>query len=155
MFHARDYLEVARFLARARPRDQIRRSISTVYYAGFHGILELLADVVALQKNRPLPLYERVYRKVQHGSVRSICKSLTEAQSPLWIEWGIVTDAQLKAVAKDFVELHGAREVANYGGQATPILGPTPPLMPIEPNVSSMVWVASTGTTGASFWWRR
>ncbi|HAH11392.1 MAG TPA: hypothetical protein DCL48_14960 [Alphaproteobacteria bacterium] len=111
---------MARHLAKPHGRGQrkqalIRRSISTSYYAAFHGILQAVADMIVLQKNRRLGLYETVYRRVQHRSLRDVCKALQQSNSPVWAEWGEPPDPSLVGIASNLLYLHQAREVADYG----------------------------------------
>jgi hypothetical protein len=57
------------------PRQvDIRRAISSAYYAVFHAVLIASADTVAGRSNRGTPNYVLVYRSVEHRHLRALCE---------------------------------------------------------------------------------
>jgi hypothetical protein len=66
-------LEQAEKLIYARPRQvDLRRAISTVYYALFHAIMTETADVVVGAGSRATERYGLVYRSVDHRRLREL-----------------------------------------------------------------------------------
>jgi hypothetical protein len=51
----------------------LRRALSTVYYALFHFVMTNAADMVFGAEQRDTPRYQLVYRTVDHARLRSIC----------------------------------------------------------------------------------
>jgi hypothetical protein len=61
-----------------RPRQaELRRAISTAYYAVFHELAREAADALVGKANRrTIPVaWSQVYRALNHGRVRSACRS--------------------------------------------------------------------------------
>lgn len=71
----------ARKLANAgptRPRQaDLKRSVSTAYYALFHTLAKDAADMlVGVGSNRPDKAWRQVYRSLQHGEAKAACRLL-------------------------------------------------------------------------------
>ena len=77
---ALDFIATARLLAgqpsRGRPLEtNLRRAVSTAYYALFHCLAECCADMIVggPGSNRNRTAWLRVYRALQHGTARNRC----------------------------------------------------------------------------------
>jgi uncharacterized protein (UPF0332 family) len=92
--------------SRQRPRQaDLRRAVSTAYYALFHTLAQDAADLlVGVGAVRSGPAWVQVYRALDHGFARNACREAKNAGfSP-----GLV------ACAVEFVELQEARHDADY-----------------------------------------
>ena len=76
-----DFIATARDLAQAntrgRPREtNLRRAVSTTYYALFHGLATCCADMLVggPGANRSQPAWRQAYRALQHGTARQRCE---------------------------------------------------------------------------------
>ena len=102
-----ELIEAARVLAESGPgrptQARLRRAVSTAYYAVFHCLAATAADLFIGQQRTPA--WHRVYRAVEHGRARSVCR---EAQTtPSYPE-------EIRYFAKRFVALQKARQQADY-----------------------------------------
>ncbi len=78
---ADDLIATARRLAKAsarKPRQaDLKRAISTAYYALFHAIARDAADLlVGTGKDRPDKAWKQVYRALDHGPAKTACGQL-------------------------------------------------------------------------------
>lgn len=65
--------------AKGQPRDaDLRRAISTAYYAIFHAILTAAADLFVGIAKQTTSLYGLAYRSVNHQKVREVCKEVAK-----------------------------------------------------------------------------
>lgn len=87
-------------LASAKQAD-IRRAISTAYYAVFHRLCELCADALVGKSHSP-DAYTSIYRSLDHGSV---LQTLKQAKARGDVAARIIDD---------FAELQDARHWADY-----------------------------------------
>jgi hypothetical protein len=55
----------------------LRRAVSDTYYAVFHFTLQAAADKVFGATSRSAPIYELVYRSVDHRAFVALCKTIT------------------------------------------------------------------------------
>lgn len=107
---ADDFLALASSLARARPRKprqvDLRRAVSTAYYALFHAIAKSPADclVGTSQANRPNRAWAQAYRSLDHGYAKTACEAARNMAFP----------QDIKDCADVFVELQKARHDADY-----------------------------------------
>jgi hypothetical protein len=76
-----DLIDTARHLAhasaRGRPREaNLRRAVSTAYYALFHCLAACCADMLVggSGARRSQPAWRQVYRALQHGPARKRCE---------------------------------------------------------------------------------
>lgn len=102
-----DLLTTARHLSRANPKKprqaDLRRAVSTAYYAMFHALARKRADrFVGTSANRSLRAWTHVYRAVEHGFAKSACAQVTNLGFPA----GIVQFADLFRSLQE--ERHGA-----------------------------------------------
>ena len=99
----------ARKLANASPgkprQADLRRAISTAYYALFHALAKDAADLlVGVGPNRPDKAWSHLYRSLQHGDAKAACEAARAMNFP----------AQIKDCASPFVELQRLRHDADY-----------------------------------------
>lgn len=75
-------LEIADDLIASYPRSSVarRRAVSTAYYAAFHALALACADEMLPDSDRDSPEYERVYRSLEHGALKSAFQA---KESPL------------------------------------------------------------------------
>lgn len=100
------------------PRQaDLRRAISTAYYALFHSILTEVADIFAGRTQRHTARYALVYRSVGHKTLRELCEEIIKPipsqryrrHTP---RGGFGAD--LLAVANAIVDLQEKRHLADY-----------------------------------------
>lgn len=108
-----DLLEQAQRLARAtqrRPRRvDMNRAVSTIYYALFHTLARLGADIVVGTGNARRDAWVQTYRTLDHGATKKACVQASNRGFPI----EIVEFAEL------FVELQDKRHSADYDPTAT------------------------------------
>ena len=104
----RDLLETARRLAHpgaVQPTQaDLRRAVSTAYYALFHCLAAAAADLLTGSSRRG-PEWHQVYRAPEHGKARSACQ-----------QQGVMRTfpTAIRNFAETFVDLQGARHAADY-----------------------------------------
>jgi uncharacterized protein (UPF0332 family) len=104
-----DLLVTARRLAKAsanKPRQaDLKRAVSTAYYALFHAIAKNAADmIVGTGPSRAENAWRQVYRSIEHGFAKNACKEVRALGFPA----GVI------ACADEFVSLQEARHSADY-----------------------------------------
>ena len=111
-----DLLATARSLAesldRRRPRQaNLRRAVSTTYYALFHCLAANCADTLVGSKgaDRSAPAWQQVYRALEHGTARNRCTQGAISKFPV----------DIFEFARVFVEMQKRREHADYAHEAT------------------------------------
>jgi uncharacterized protein (UPF0332 family) len=109
----RDLIVTARRLARANPKRprqaDLRRAVSTAYYAAFHALARECADrFVGTGRGRSRAAWRQTYRSLEHGFAKDACKQTENLGFPLSI-----TD-----FAEAFVQLQEERHRADYDPDA-------------------------------------
>ena len=111
-----DFIATARDLvertSRGRPRQtNLRRAVSTTYYALFHCMAICCADTLVggAGANRSAPAWRQAYRALQHTTARQRCAQPTIRRFP--------NDIQDFAV--EFVAMQRKREHADYDPDGT------------------------------------
>lgn len=99
----------ARKLANASPKKprqaDLKRAISTAYYALFHAMANDAADMlVGVGPNRPDKAWSHTYRTLQHGEAKSACEAVRNLNFP----------NSIKSCADAFVALQQKRHEADY-----------------------------------------
>ena len=99
----------ARKLANASPgkprQADLKRAVSTAYYALFHALAKDAADLlVGVGKDRPNKAWAHLYRSLQHGDAKVACLATRNMNFPPLI----------KRCADIFVELQEQRHEADY-----------------------------------------
>ena len=106
---ARDLVDSA---GRGRPREvNLRRAVSTTYYALFHCLADCCANMLAgnAQDNRNRPAWRQTYRALQHTTARRRCRRDTINRFP----------SAIRNFAKIFVSMQTKRHSADYDPDAT------------------------------------
>ena len=103
-----DLIETARRLAQpgaAQPTQaDLRRAVSTAYYALFHCLAAAAADLLTGSSSRG-PEWHQVYRALEHGKAKRACRQQGALRAfPM----------EIRSFAKAFVELQDARHEADY-----------------------------------------
>ena len=113
----RDLLRIARQLAsgvtgenRGRPRQaELRRAVSTAYYALFHALANCTTNILAGSARRGHS-WEQTYRALEHGHARSQCDDqVAMSRFPVEIQY----------FARQFVIVQHQRQLADYSPSAT------------------------------------
>ena len=124
-----DLLDTARSLVAGRggsPTDaDLRRCISTAYYAVFHAVLTAGADRFFGGGNRTQVGYGLLYRTFDHGRIKKTCEQIariTLGQSEQKRFGRIAFHADLRNFAQTFSRLHASRERADYDPRADPTI---------------------------------
>jgi hypothetical protein len=113
-----DLLETARALIRRnqnRPTQaDLRRSISTAYYALFHRLIEDGIERLGLATGTSQP--EAIGRAFGHTDMRNVCLLLQKSPLPPQLTplFGRSVPTELKDVAAAFIELQRRRHSADY-----------------------------------------
>ena len=103
-----DLIQTARRLAEsgAAPPTQadLRRAVSTAYYALFHCLAAAAADLLT-GASPGSPEWHQVYRALEHGKARSACQ-----------QQGVMRTfpMEVQRFTKAFIELQKARQKADY-----------------------------------------
>ena len=104
-----DLIVTARKLARASPKKprqaDLKRAVSTAYYALFHALAKNAADqLVGVGQNRPDKAWAQVYRSLQHGEAKNARSQVRNLRFP----------ATIVSCADAFVKLQEDRHSADY-----------------------------------------
>ncbi|MEX0808592.1 MAG: hypothetical protein WD044_07675 [Dongiaceae bacterium] len=100
------------------PRQaDLRRAISTAYYALFHAILTEAADDFVGRTQRHIPRYTLLYRSIDHKTLRSICEDVSKPTMPA--KYASFQPAggfslEIKAFATALFDLQEKRHTADY-----------------------------------------
>jgi len=100
-------LDMADWLISEKPRSSAfrRRAVSTAYYAVFHAVAKVCADNLLEPVERTSEEYERVYRALEHGTLK---KAFEQRKSPL------SERESLRKVGELIVPLRSERFKADY-----------------------------------------
>jgi hypothetical protein len=116
-----ELLAVARFLSAPGPAPasdaQLRRAISTAYYALFHTILNTAAQRFMGPNQENTAAFSLIYRGFNHGKMRSICEVLQAATLKEKFKDQLLRTAasqEVRDFAGTFPELQDARHLADY-----------------------------------------
>lgn len=114
-----DLLAQAKHLARLdanKPKQaNLRRSVSSAYYALFHLLVHEAAHALA-PRNAPAGLSDRMQRAFAHEEMKQVCKSIKEKKLSVPLEMLLPTgfSAEITSVAVAFHDLQDARHIADY-----------------------------------------
>ena len=101
-------LDVARRLAEGNPtQTDLRRAISSVYYAAFHAICQSNADTLVGDnpQDRDQSAWRQVYRALEHGYARQRCQQARR---------GVRFAPSVQNLADFFVAIQSLRHQADY-----------------------------------------
>lgn len=94
-------------LQAGRPRGaDLRRAISAAYYAVFHSIVSAAANSVVPADKRATEQYARVYRSINHGPLRDLCRRIKEKNSSF--------GPAIRELAAAIADLQEKRHSADY-----------------------------------------
>lgn len=114
--NALDLIAAARLLAThprlgRPPEANLRRAVSTAYYALFHSLAECCADTITgkRQGNRNSDAWLRVYRALEHGTAKRRCDDKVEIEK---------FPPEIRNFAAWFSEMQQKRHQADYAPDA-------------------------------------
>uniref|UniRef100_Q07UH7 HEPN domain-containing protein n=1 Tax=Rhodopseudomonas palustris (strain BisA53) TaxID=316055 RepID=Q07UH7_RHOP5 len=109
------YLSQAEHLITLAPGRQadLRRAISTAYYAVFHAVMRAAADTYIGHGNRKTADYAMAYRHVEHAGLKSACETVKKQPFADQGQPGQF-NPDLRAFAGAVVELQARRHAADY-----------------------------------------
>ncbi len=106
-----DLLETANRLlsprrVRGRPKQaDLRRAISTAYYAVFHALCRMCADSLTGKGKKSRNAWRQVYRAVEHGCTKNRCQNnIINKKFPL----------EVRTFCAIFIQLQEKRHEADY-----------------------------------------
>jgi hypothetical protein len=114
-----DLIAVARLLsAQAPPTDaQLRRAVSTAYYAVFHRILRAAAQRFIGVGREASAAYALIYRGFDHGRMKAVCVALSASTLNDKLRFGLGKSAvsqEMRDFASAFPDLQDVRHLADY-----------------------------------------
>jgi uncharacterized protein (UPF0332 family) len=105
----RPLIELAKQLATLEPgkprQTTLRRSVSTAYYAVFHGFCRLAADTL-VGKTSPYSEWTPIYRSLDHGVFQAIVRDQSSKSVPL--------SRDVARILNLAIDLRRQREEADY-----------------------------------------
>lgn len=105
--------ELARTPHRGAPRQaNLRRSVSTAYYALFHCMVGAATDLLAGVNARGTRRHLAIYRSFEHGRMADVCQKVSKGN--ICNEADVRFNIGIQECAAAFVELQEARHVADY-----------------------------------------
>ena len=102
----------------------LRRAISNVYYALFHGVVQAATDDFLGKRQRPSSRYVLLYRSVEHRHLRRLCEDITKSTLPERLRKFFPNDKvhrELATFAQAFVYQQDRRMFADYDPSFEPI----------------------------------
>lgn len=109
-------IATARRLTRGHTRrphqSDLRRAISTAYYALFHAVSEEAANLLVGARFNGQPAWIQVYRSLNHGAAKTACGEIRKS----------ITAPGLKLCADSFIDLQEQRHTADYDPTYRPSL---------------------------------
>lgn len=119
-----DLLAQARRLAtmdKGKPKQaNLRRAVSTAYYALFHFLGEEAVTMLVGASPSSQPLAQLARRALVHGKMNALCQEFTkptpksELLKPFWNTLGIPNAAGILNIAETFSDLQQERHDADY-----------------------------------------
>ncbi|MBT2129650.1 hypothetical protein [Aliiroseovarius lamellibrachiae] len=98
--------------AKRANQANLRRAISTAYFASFHALARVTADCLVGAKGRPKNAWIEAYRGLAHGPCKKACEDAAKVSFP---------DC-LAGFADIFIQLQDARKRADYDPTYRPTL---------------------------------
>jgi hypothetical protein len=91
----------------------LRRAVSTAYYAVFHAVMRAAADTYVGSANKNTSEYELAYRHIDHAGLKSACETCKNQQATIGSQ-PVQFGPDLRAFAATLIELQGRRHRADY-----------------------------------------
>ncbi|MBB5049329.1 hypothetical protein HNR60_004105 [Rhodopseudomonas rhenobacensis] len=110
--HYLDQAEHLITLSNARQAD-LRRAVSTAYYAVFHAVMRAAADTYIGSTNRNTAEYALAYRQIDHAGLKSVCEYCMNPSFAVGAQ-PFKFGPDLRAFAAAVLELRGLRHRADY-----------------------------------------
>lgn len=118
----RQLLSQARRLAKLDPlrpkQGNLRRAVSSCYYALFHFLIEHACRVMLGTSNDRRPYRDALARAFQHGTMDDACKSFSGGVLPDKVKKslrsGFTVPADLRTVSQTFRDAQEKRHLADY-----------------------------------------
>jgi uncharacterized protein (UPF0332 family) len=122
MIESGDLIKVAQDLVQrgkigAPKQAELRRAVSTAYYALFHFLSRAAANVLIGSTKSASPAYTIVYRAFEHRRMSAACRAASKPKLDPKTSIALACDAfdpNLRAAAQAFVELQDRRHRADY-----------------------------------------
>jgi hypothetical protein len=100
---------------KGRPsHTDLRRAVSACYYALFHQLC--LASAETVMPKAPPSIRRQLARHLDHGTLRQLCANVAD-KANVWPN--LSGDPKIQQVCRDFVDLHGVRQRADYDHSAS------------------------------------
>jgi hypothetical protein len=114
-----DLIAVARLLSAQSPSTdaQLRRAVSTAYYAVFHTILRAAARRFIGVGHEASAAYTLIYRGFEHGRIKAVCVALSAPRLNDKLRFSLGKSAvsqEMRDFASAFPSLQDARHLADY-----------------------------------------
>ena len=96
---------------------QLRRAVSTAYYAVFHKVVQAGAERLIGSGSQGTAGYGLIYRSFNHGRLKSVCESLSVARLSKTLQQQLGRTAvslEMRGFAAAFATLQEARHFADY-----------------------------------------
>jgi hypothetical protein len=96
---------------------QLRRAVSTAYYAVFHAIMRRAAERFMGAGHARAAGYRLIYRSFEHGRVGQICLELSSASLSAAMKRDLARpfiSTAMQEFARSFPEIQGRRHAADY-----------------------------------------
>lgn len=116
--HLLDQAERLISSTRGAPRQaDLRRAVSSAYYALFHAVCAAAADQFVGKARQTDPLYGLVYRSIEHRSLRQLCEDIGKPTLPAKYQSylaGRALGLGIEVFALVTVDLQAKRHAADY-----------------------------------------
>lgn len=118
-----DLLDQARTLAKSDPKKpkqaNLRRSVSSAYYALFHFLSEEAAKGFIGASHQDKMRRDLARRAIAHARLKEVCGEFLKPTprkllQPYWTSSGIAGDRDLKVICEFLIELQELRHAADY-----------------------------------------
>jgi len=112
--------DLARRQLRRPKQASLRRSISASYYALFHFLGEEGTKLIVGTAHNRTELRQFAGRALLHGKMKNVCEDFTRPMpksdllKPFWPKLHVAASADIKTVAKAFINLQELRHSADY-----------------------------------------
>ena len=110
--------QAVRLIGAGPARDvDLRRAISSAYYALFHAVMAGVGDTLVGRTHQTTPRYALVYRGIDHRTLKNLCLDVQKSSPPAKYRPYILAERfgfELTAFSSAVVELQEARQEADH-----------------------------------------